>query len=966
MRGFKSFARKTEIPFTQEINVILGPNGSGKSNISDALCFVLGRLSIKSMRASKASNLIFMGSKEVGPAKEASVTLVFDNSTRSFALDSDELILERIVRTNGQSIYRINNETRTRQEVLELLAQAGIDPHGFNIVLQGEIQNFVRMNAEERRKIIEEVAGISIYESRKEKTLKELDKTEEKLKEVHAILRERTSYLNNLEKERQQALKFKQLQTLVRQCKASIINYDLKQKEKELGHVEQDLEKKLQQLTKAKNLVQEVQQIMQSIELKITEINAQIRQATGVEQETINREIADRRAMLAGLQVKKENFEKRLKELQTKYEETKKKIIEGEKDFKSLEQHSPSVKKKQEEFEKKKQLFEILEKERKKWYMVKAEFKSVKERLEDKSSLLQNLRNDVQVFSRQVDLVYQELYDKDTAKNENKLLAIRQQLHEQKNLLHEYDEQQRVQEKLVVQAEFEMQRLKKVRADIEKLDICPLCKNVITEEHLTKIDDELSPQLNVVEQQNINARISLKDLEKKKTECKNLLDALSSEIVKRESDAMKIHSVNEKQQQLKTFEEKRTLIEQEIKELDKKRIVLEKEVESSGTIEEKYETARLEMQESLLLQSEQNYDSEMMFKKRELERSQIAIHQMERDQEESHEELGKIEEILEREQEMLSKKVVEEEELSKRFKKFFNDRDKLQDELHEKELQRINKQQEVQQQEQEMNEIKISKARIGAETENLQIEFQAFIDIELIKGSREHFSQRMQHTQATLETIGSVNLRSLEVYDAVKQEYDSIQSKVETLQKEKDKILSIIHEIDIKKKKTFLRTLESINQLFSENFAQLSTKGEVLLDLENKQEPFEGGLYILVKVGKGKYFDVTSLSGGEQTLVALSLIFAIQEHKPYAFYILDEIDAALDKRNSQRLAHLLKKYMTSGQYLVITHNDEIISNASALYGVSMHEGISKIISMKLEPLTQENQPEQKPEEGLAV
>ena len=96
-----------------------------------------------------------------------------------------------------------------------------------------------------------------------------------------------------------------------------------------------------------------------------------------------------------------------------------------------------------------------------------------------------------------------------------------------------------------------------------------------------------------------------------------------------------------------------------------------------------------------------------------------------------------------------------------------------------------------------------------------------------------------------------------------------------------------------------------------------------------------------------KRFDISSLSGGEQTLVALSLIFAIQELKPYHFYILDEIDAALDKRNSERLAGLLKKYMQKGQYIVITHNDEIITNASNLYGVSMHEGVSKLISLKL-------------------
>ena len=141
MKGFKSFARETEINLDRHMSVVVGPNGSGKSNVTDALCFVLGRLSIKSIRAAKASHLIFSGNKEYKASNEAYVEIVFDNSEKEFALDSNEIIIRRIVRKNGQSIYRINHETKTRQECLELLNQAGIDPHGFNIVLQGEIEN---------------------------------------------------------------------------------------------------------------------------------------------------------------------------------------------------------------------------------------------------------------------------------------------------------------------------------------------------------------------------------------------------------------------------------------------------------------------------------------------------------------------------------------------------------------------------------------------------------------------------------------------------------------------------------------------------------------------------------------------------------------------------------------------------------------------------------------------------------
>ena len=176
---------------------------------------------------------------------------------------------------------------------------------------------------------------------------------------------------------------------------------------------------------------------------------------------------------------------------------------------------------------------------------------------------------------------------------------------------------------------------------------------------------------------------------------------------------------------------------------------------------------------------------------------------------------------------------------------------------------------------------------------------------------------------------------------------DNLKNTIEEIEGETENILKIISEIDKKKKKSFMSTLNSLNELFARNYSHLSKKSNVFLDLENKKDPFDGGLNIIVKTGHGKYFDVKSLSGGEQTMVALSLIFAIQEFRPYYFYLLDEIDAALDKRNSERLANLLTKYMQKGQYVVITHNDEIITNATNLYGVSMHDGISKVISLKV-------------------
>src|SRR3989304_3652554 len=188
--GFKSFGKRTELLFGDDFNCVLGPNGSGKSNILDALCFVLGKSSSKQLRAEKSSNLIYNGGKSKQPAKLAEVSLFFDNTNKTFPIDEKEIKISRIVKHDGQSVYRINNKTKTRQEVIELLSHARLDPDGYNIILQGDIMRFVEMNSIDRRLIIEEIAGISIYKEKKNQALNELAKVDTKLGEADIILKE--------------------------------------------------------------------------------------------------------------------------------------------------------------------------------------------------------------------------------------------------------------------------------------------------------------------------------------------------------------------------------------------------------------------------------------------------------------------------------------------------------------------------------------------------------------------------------------------------------------------------------------------------------------------------------------------------------------------------------------------------------------------------------------------------------
>ena len=942
MHGFKSFVRKTEIPFTPGINIIVGPNGSGKSNISDALCFVLGRLSIKSMRASKAGNLIFFGTKEISPSKEASVEVVFDNSNKIFSSDKKEISIKRIVRKNGQSIYKLNDEVKTRQEILTLLAQAGIDPNGFNIVLQGEIQNFTRMHNEDRRRVIEEVSGIAVYETRREKSLHELERTEEKLKEVLAILRERTAYLNNLEKERQQALKFKKLEADIKKFKASIIFQDLSKKKHEVGQINEEISKKNKDIEKTKKEIIEFEGGIRNFESNISKINSTIQNSTGVQQEALNSAIANIRAELAGMGVKLENYESRLNSVQKQKLEFKNLIEQNELSIKELSS-SPKTKKERDISAKKKEI-EKLEDERKKFYTLKSELKSLKERIEDKKNLFQNNFNESNFLIKQIELIYRELFDKNTTADKIGILRIL--VAEKKHLINELSEREIELEKVSYSDEKEIEKSNHLMEKISKMDICPVCKSKITKDHVENIHKDIFPKIENLKKKIENSDKELSDVYKKREVLERDIEQISSEISKREADLIKISGIDEKKNTIKALQEKIDVLRGEISELENLRKRQEKSFENYSGIEQKYETARVEFQE-ISARTDENVSSEISFKQRELERIKISLKQLSREENDLDLDISELKKSFNEKQELLEKKKNQEEELSRKFQNLISERDNFGKRIRENEIQIASRQNVIQNIEHTINNLKIEKAKSDAGIENLEIEMLAYDGIEIIKSNKENLLERLAKAEEIISQIGAVNIRALEVYDSVKKEYDSVKEKTEIISKEKESILKIIQEIDVKKKKTFLKTLNSLNEIFERNFSQVSIKGKVSLELENPKEPFEGGVAVTVKTGHGKYIDVTSLSGGEQTLVAISLIFAIQELSPYYFYILDEIDAALDKRNSERLANLLNKYMQKGQYIVISHNDEIISNATNIYGISMHDGISKVISLKV-------------------
>lgn len=950
MHGFKSFARRTEIPFENAMNVIVGPNGSGKSNVTDALCFVLGRLSIKSMRAAKAANLCFSGNSKYKGSQEATVELSFDNSDKVFAIDSDEVTIRRTVRKNGQSIYKINNETKTRQEILELLAQAGIDPNGFNIVLQGEIASLIKSTPEERRKIIEEVAGISIYETRKHKSIRELEKTEEKIKEVSAVLRERNSYLKNLEKEKQDAINHQKYDLIIKRCKTTILDKSLKEKQKENLILDNEIENQEKEIQKIKKQISQKNSEVEELQQKVNEINKKIQSQTSNEQDTLHKEIAELKAEIAGLQVREENFTNRLQDNKQRIEEIEEKIEDTESELEKLKSSSPELKQQHNKLKSLQKEFDDLEKKRRRFYVLKSEISTLKNKREEKNKSIIEQKKELELIERNIQQDFDEIKyvksieqaTKIKKESQNKIQEIEIEIENINKNINENEKKNAVFEQDILREE-------RLKQDITKLDICPLCKSKVTKEHTHEVtqksDKKIKEAKRLIEE---NEKLNQKATQKLE-ELQLTLNKLKTKINEIDIDIIKIKNSEQKKEQIKNLYKNIETYEQELRNTNKEIEETREEFESLKNIEEKYDDTRLRLQE--LSFAEIDVDSEVSMKQRDSSRLSNDLKSLTRDIEESESELKKIIQQLTEKNKIVENKEKEEQELYERFNKFFSDRNELQDKQKVIETDIIGHQHTARSHEDKINQIKINKAQINAQIDSLKTELNEVSEggkIEIFTSTPiEKVKQKLQDTQFRISRLGNVNMKALEVYEKVEEQCKSIQEKVDTINQEKEKIEKIIAEIDKKKKRAFIQTLEAVNKYFTRNFTQLSKKGEVFLELEDKKDPFNGGLNILIKVSRGKYFDITSLSGGEKTLVALSLIFAIQEYKPYCFYVFDEIDAALDKHNSELLAALIKRYMTTGQYIIVTHNDALISEASTLYGVSMQENISKIISLKI-------------------
>lgn len=300
MENFKSFGQKLTVPFFPGFTAITGPNGSGKSNIVDAILFVLGPKSSKVMRAGRLTDLIFNGGKKhKNPSKYCKVSLVFDNSTRKMNIDADEVILTRMIKRaplkdnpdNYYSYFYINDRAASFSEFDDLLTHARISGEGYNIIKQGDVTSLVEMGSVDRRKIIDDIAGIRTFDEDIGKAQKEREDVDKNLERIDIILNEITTQIRQLKKDRDAAFRYKELKDKLYETKAMIATKKKQEVEQQIVEVNKQIESYETEQKKFETQKEKLKSQYADLQGKLTEMEKKIGDAGGNEANEIKEKI---------------------------------------------------------------------------------------------------------------------------------------------------------------------------------------------------------------------------------------------------------------------------------------------------------------------------------------------------------------------------------------------------------------------------------------------------------------------------------------------------------------------------------------------------------------------------------------------------------------------------------------------------------------------------------------------------
>ena len=439
-KGFKSFGRDpVTIKFNKGFTCIVGPNGSGKSNVVDAILFVLGQLSAKTLRATVFSDLLYSPPKPNMPpkAKSAICELYFDNKDRKLQIDADRVVIERQLDDTGKSVCRINGKVVTRNAVLDVLGAIGVDPNGYNLVLQGEIAQMVKVSPNERRKLIEEIAGISAYDEQKDRAVKKLNESNTNLGKVDTQLQERRRQLEKLESERSDALRYKGLNDQIQKHNVDIFAWSVIKGQSRINTINETLGQRAEEAEGlAKELI-EVENNSVTTETEINSIDHEIDQITGGDSARISEQYG---IVSAAVNHVKSDLERAQSEYDRTSRERETLVEELERTQEDITQNEDVLRGKKEGLDKLEKeiastsaqiirMEEITEKEQNSYYETTLRLQDLNNQLRSLDEGVSEVRSAIKTDNRELGSLYEEIQDANeglekTAEDITKLQAI--------------------------------------------------------------------------------------------------------------------------------------------------------------------------------------------------------------------------------------------------------------------------------------------------------------------------------------------------------------------------------------------------------------------------------------------------------------------------------------------------------------------------------------------------------------
>lgn len=968
--GFKSFADRLEINLEDKITCIVGPNGSGKSNIVDAVRWVLGEQSVKSLRGDGGmSDVIFSGSKSRKPLNIASVELVFDNNDHYINIPYTEISVKRKVYRSGENEYYLNNERCRLKDILNIFLDSGVGKESFNIISQGEVDRILSSSSQDRRIIFEEAAGILKYKTRKNEALKKLDRTHNNLERLNDIIRELEIQVEPLKEQSKKAKEYLKNKEKLDTLEVALIAHDIdfynlqkEQFEKRKSGLNEEISVLATTSSTNDASIIQKQRELENLEKKLVEMNQNLLKVTE-DVEKLNGE--------------KNLLRERSNNISNQDLSNKLRTLLDEKGI--LERN-----------------IEILKAEKINVFKQVNDFEQKSNDLKNEISKLNNQKNTEQLeFSK---------LDRDIISIKNKISSLSLEIENGGNTPNSVKEILKNKNLLGIHStigsilDTDLKYTKALEIAISS------CKNfIITDNEESSIDainylkdNHLGRAtffpLSVIQKRYIDLDTYNKikddsdfiavvaDITKFDKKYENIVYNQLGTVLLSSSlqSANRLSKLISKRYKIVTLDgdvvnvggsisggstyQNSSLITLKQELLKNERILKEKladlsitknKIENITQISEKTNQIYLQVARDKVLEQEKLTNKENnlndLIKKLNIIKNDLESFQNLKDNSFSVLE----EELIEK----YNKKVIEKERLILDYKNLSTDVENLKEEIDRKNADYKVKNLQLHNLEKEMQEVSINITKCDVKLDSMLEVLNEEYSMTYEKAKNEFFleidadtARREVNTyKSNIKRIGMVNLEAIDEFERVNTRYEFLIKQKNDLLKAEDTLLEIMNEMDSVMINEFKITFEKIREEFKLVFKELFKGGNADLTLTNKDDLLTTGIEIVASPPGKTLTTISLLSGGEKTFTAISLLFAILNVKTVPFCIFDEVEAALDEANVNAFGKYLDHYKNKTQFLIITHKKKTMEFANTLYGITMQEsGVSKLVSVKLD------------------